>query len=126
MSVCSLPDQSDDDIKVRSRLRSISVASDGTDPALGTGLPMINCMASAEPPPAHNPCANAKSSQKKKTVAREVHKIGTMPLTDLGRWKPQDDMMLITAVQEVSSITCLVLLSRVTSLLPRYSSVSRI
>lgn len=100
----ALPEQAEEESRTRSRLtRSLSIASDGTADMIGSALPMSNCMSACELPPVPATTSSHKVAHRKKASSREVHRIGTMPLTDLGRWKPQDDLMLVIAVQEVSS-----------------------
>ena len=54
-----------------------------------------------EPQPVAHVEEKESIKKRKKVNVREAYKIGSAPLTDLGRWKPQDDMLLIVAVQEV-------------------------
>ncbi|OQV24042.1 putative Microspherule protein 1 [Hypsibius exemplaris] len=90
----------------RARMRSMSIASDATfdtvstsapwSVSVGNGVaPQVNIVAAAEPAPHHN-----SRGARKKSAGAVAHRVGTVPLTDLGRWKPQDDMMLLSAIQE--------------------------
>ncbi|XP_055333631.1 uncharacterized protein LOC129585109 isoform X2 [Paramacrobiotus metropolitanus] len=89
------------DTRFRTRMRSMSVLSDGPMD-VASPVPLNNIVPTNDVSQITTAApATEKGSHKKKSAAqKEVHKIGTMPLTDLGRWKPRDDMKLIMAVLE--------------------------